>query len=256
MIDIHCHILPGVDDGPKTLAESLELARQAEAEGITTIIATPHHQHPSFENSGPSVLRQVEEFNQALQEADINIHVNPSQEIRLHGEMIQHIDLGDVLPMTPESSYLLIEFPTNSIPRYATRLFYDLQLKGYTPIIAHPERNKVFAERPEVLYEMVANGALTQVTTSSLTGHLGKNVKKFTELLIEANLTHFLASDAHNLGERPFRFQEGYSVLEDVFGMDMVYQFKENAELLLNNNHVHMLPPEPVKKRKKLFSFF
>jgi protein-tyrosine phosphatase len=256
MIDMHCHIVPGIDDGPKTLAESLELARQAEAEGITTIMATPHHKHPSFENEGLSVLRRVEQLNQAIQEASINLKVIPSQEIRIHGEMIENIMSGDVLSMTPDSSYLLVEFPTNSIPHYTTRLFYDLQLKGYTPIIAHPERNKVFAEDPDVLYELVTNGVLTQVTTSSLTGHLGKKVKKFTEQLIEANLTHFIASDAHNLVERPFRFREAYSVLEDTIGMETVYQYKENAELLLSNRHVQVLPPEPVKKRKKLFSFF
>lgn len=256
MIDMHCHILPGVDDGPKTLAESLELARQASAEGITKIMATPHHKHPSFENDGISVLRQVEQINEALKHEQIALSVIPSQEIRIHGDILENIRLNDVLPMTPDSSYLLIEFPTNSIPRYAKRLFYDLQLKGYKPIIAHPERNKVFAEDPDVLYEFVSNGALTQVTASSLTGHMGKNVKKFTEQLIEANLTHFLASDAHNLSERPFRFREAYSVLGELFGDDTVYQFRENAELLLNNDHVYMLPPEQVKKRKKLFSFF
>ncbi len=252
---MHCHILPGVDDGSKTLLESLELARQAEAEGITTIMATPHHKHPSFENDGFSVLRQVEQLNLAIKEANINIKVIPSQEIRIHGDLIENIQLGDVLPMTPNSSYLLIEFPTNSIPRYSTKLFYDLQLKGYTPIIAHPERNKVFVEKPEVLYEMVASGVLTQVTTSSLTGHLGKNIKKFTEQLIEANLTHFIASDAHNLVERPFRLSEAYHVLEDVFGSDTLHQYKENTELLINNHLIQVLQPEPIKKRKKLFSF-
>jgi protein-tyrosine phosphatase len=255
MIDIHCHILPDVDDGPKTLEESLELARLAEAEGITKIIATPHHQHPMFENSGPSILRKVEELNEAFEEAYINLIVIPSQEIRLHGEVVQNLELGDVLPMTPESSYLLVEFPSNSVPHYTTRLFYDLQVKGYTPIIAHPERNKVFSEKPEILYDLVKNGVLTQVTAASVTGHLGKKVKRFTEQLIDANLTHFVASDAHNQFERPFRIREAYSVMEDVFGIDMVYQFKENAEILVDNQHVQVMVPEPVKKRKRLYFF-
>ncbi|WP_332695138.1 tyrosine-protein phosphatase [Halalkalibacter lacteus] len=255
MIDIHCHILPGVDDGPSTLAESLELARLAESEGITKIIATPHHQHPMFENSGPSILRKVEELNEAFEQANINLTVIPSQEIRIHGEVIQNMELGDVLPLTPQSSYLLVEFPSNGIPHYTTRLFYDLQMKGYTPIIAHPERNKVFVEKPDLLYDMVKTGVLTQVTASSLTGHLGKKVKKFTEQLIDANLTHFIASDAHNLNERPFRLREAYSVLEDGFGFDAVYQYKENAELLLDTHYVQVLPPEPVKKRKRLYFF-
>jgi protein-tyrosine phosphatase len=256
MIDMHCHILPGVDDGPKTLEESLELARLAEAEGITKIIATPHHQHPMFENSGPSILRKVEELNESFEEANINLTVIPSQEIRLHGDVVQNIELGDVLPMTPNSTYLLVEFPSNSIPHYTTRLFYDLQMKGYTPIIAHPERNKVLVEKPDLLYEMVKSGVLTQVTAASVIGHLGKKVKRFTEQLIDTNLTHFVASDAHNLTERPFRLREAYSVVEDVFGIDMVYQFRENAEVLVDNQHIQVMLPEPVKKRKRLFNFF
>jgi protein-tyrosine phosphatase len=128
-------------------------------------------------------------------------------------------------------------------------------MKGYTPIIAHPERNKVFAEKPELLYELVKNGVLTQVTAASVTGHLGKKVKRFTEQLIEANLTHFIASDAHNQFDRPFRLREAYSVVEDVFGIDKVYQYQENGELLLGNHHVQVMPPEPVKKRKRLYFF-
>ncbi|MFC0471068.1 tyrosine-protein phosphatase [Halalkalibacter kiskunsagensis] len=256
MIDIHCHILPGVDDGPKTLAESLEIARLAEAEGITRIIATPHHQHPMFENSGPSILRKVEELNKALQESNIQIKVSPSQEVRLHGEIIQHLEIGDVLKVTPESSYVLVEFPSSSIPHYTTRLFYDLQMKGYTPIIAHPERNKVLAEKPDILFDFVKNGVLTQVTAASVTGHLGKKVKRFTEQLIEANLTHFVASDAHNQKERPFRLREAYSVIEDVFGIELVYQFRENAEILIDNQHIQVMQPEPVKKRNRLFNLF
>ncbi|KHF38253.1 tyrosine-protein phosphatase [Halalkalibacter okhensis] len=253
MIDIHCHILPGVDDGPKTLAESLELAKLAESEGITTIIATPHHHHPSFHNSGPSVIRQVEELNEAIKQAQIGMTVIPSQEVRIHGDIIQHVDLGDVLPMAPENSYILLEFPTNSVPHYAKKLFYDLKLQGITPIIAHPERNKAITEKPDILYDFVKDGVLTQITASSVTGHFGKKIMKFTDQLIESNLTHFLASDAHNGKERPFRLREAYSVVEDRFGIEMVYQLKENAELLLNQQHVQAWPPEPIRKKKRFF---
>ena len=253
MIDIHCHIIPGVDDGPKTLEESLEMARMAEAEGITKIIATPHHQHPSFDNEGPGIVRKVEELNVALQEANIDITVFPAQEVRIHGEIIRNLELGDTLPLGVGSNYILVELPTNSVPTYTTRLFYDLQMKGYTPIIAHPERNKAMIEDPNILYELVKTGVLTQVTSSSVTGHLGKNIKKFSEQLLEANLTHFIASDAHNTTERPFRLQEAYAVVEKQFGMNEVYRLKENAGNLLNNEFIQVLQPEPVKKKRRLF---
>lgn len=256
LIDIHCHILPGVDDGPATLAESIELTRMAEAEGITTIIATPHHRHPSFDNEGQSIMEAVKSFNLSLQEAGVNVTVIPSQEVRINGELLDQVHTGEILPLGVESNYILIEFPSNHIPHYAKNLFYDLNMRGYTPIIAHPERNKVLIENPSILYEFVKNGALTQITTSSLTGDFGKKIKKFTESLIESNLTHFLASDAHNSHERPFRMQEALGECEKLFGIDMVHQFKENAEMVLANNHVYILPPEPVKKRKKLLNIF
>ncbi|ARK32464.1 tyrosine-protein phosphatase [Halalkalibacter krulwichiae] len=256
MIDIHCHILPGVDDGPRNLAESLELARAAEAEGITTIIATPHHKHPSFENDGPSVLQKVDELNQALKEAEIAINVLPSQEVRIHGDLLENLNSKDVLPMTKDHKYILVELPTNSIPHYTSRLLYDIQMTGCTPIIAHPERNKVFSEDPNKLFELVNTGVLTQITATSLAGHLGKKIKTLSEQLIEANLAHFIASDAHNITSRPFHMREAYRVLEEQFGLQMVYMFQENAELVVSGQHINLMPPERVKKRKKFFNLF
>ncbi|MBP3953165.1 tyrosine-protein phosphatase [Bacillus suaedae] len=256
MIDMHCHILPGIDDGPRTLAESLELAKLAERDGITTIVATPHHQHPSFMNDGPSVLRAVDELNTQLKENNINIEVVPSQEIRIHGDMIEQLKVGDLLTYGQDNQYLLIEFPSNHIPHYTTKLFYDLQVNNYIPIIAHPERNKVLIEKPDILYDFVKNGALAQVTSSSITGHFGKKIKKFSEQLVEANLAHFIASDAHNQGERPFRLQEAYGLIEKEFGTNVVFGFKENAELLVEGKHVFGGQPERVIARKKVFGIF
>ncbi|WP_062051730.1 tyrosine-protein phosphatase [Bacillus sp. JCM 19034] len=256
MIDIHCHIIPGVDDGPKTVAEAMAMAQQAEREGITAIVATPHHKHPSFMNDGQAVLKAVQELNASLKEYEISLNVLPAQEIRLFGEMNEQLQTGELLSYGGHNQYILVEFPSNQIPRYTKQLFYDLRMQDYTPIIAHPERNKVLMEQPDMLYEFVKNGALTQVTTSSITGHFGKKIKKFSEQLIEANLTHFIASDAHNLAERAFRMEEALHEVEKLFDYETIVQFKENAELLVEGQFVYAEPPEKIRTRKKLLGIF
>lgn len=256
VIDLHSHILPGVDDGAKTIESSIAMAEKAVEEGITTIIATPHHQHPNFQTDGTFVVDAVAELNQELKKQHIPIHVLPGQEIRINGDIVQELGNGSSLSLA-SSKYVLIEFPTNDIPAYSKRLLYELSVAGYIPIIAHPERNKVFLESPDKLYELIKNGALGQVTSSSLTGYFGKDIQTFSEQLIEANLVHVLASDAHNLDRRTFRMQEAFQAVENQFGQETVFRLKENAQLVAENKHIYLEPPERVvKKRKKLFGLF
>ncbi|MDQ0206998.1 tyrosine-protein phosphatase [Alkalicoccobacillus murimartini] len=256
MIDIHCHILPGLDDGAASLSHSVEMARTAVQEGITTIIATPHHANPYFDSTVDEMAAGVEAVNSALIDEGIPLTVKSGQEIRLFGELVEHLALGRSIPLMGEGRYVLVEFPTNSVPAYSERLFYDLAVQGYTPVIAHPERNKVLLQKPDKLFEFVRNGALTQITTSSVTGHFGKTIKSFTDQLIEANLAHLLASDAHNLQARTFRMKQASDIIEEEHGTDLLYQFRENGELLVSNQNLIIHPPEPVRKKKKRFSFF
>ncbi|UOE93877.1 CpsB/CapC family capsule biosynthesis tyrosine phosphatase [Alkalihalobacillus sp. LMS39] len=255
MIDIHCHILPGLDDGPKTEDESIMMVKKAAEEGITTIIATPHHHHPSFENPGDRVLDAVEKLNKRIKAEQININILPGQEVRITGGMAEDIDSGEVITLANGGTYLFIEFPSNHVPRFASSLIYQLQVKGIIPIIVHPERNKELMEKPELLYEFVKNGVLTQVTSSSITGHFGKKIKQFSEQIIEANLTHFVASDAHNIETRTFRLASAYAQIETKFGTGTVYQFQENAILLAENKHVAVEQPDRIKRRKILGIF-
>lgn len=129
---------------------------------------------------------------------------------------------------------MLIEFASNSVPHYAEKMFYKLQLKGIVPIIVHPERNMEFVENPKKLYKLVNQGALTQTTASSLIGHFGKNIKKFSLQLIEYKLTHVIASDAHNITTRAFHLQKGYDVIEKEFGISVALNFKKNVYLSIN----------------------
>lgn len=254
MIDIHCHILPGVDDGPATLEESIRMAKEAVNEGIQTIIATPHHRNNRYENKKDSIIQQVDNLNDVLKQENIPLSILPGQETRIFGEVLEDYQKGEILTLT-NTHYLFIEFPSSTVPRYAERLLYDIQNDGLIPIIVHPERNKELLDNPNILYNLVKNGALTQVTAASLAGYFGKSIKKFSEQLVEHNLTHFVASDAHNTHNRTFKLNEAYDLIEANFGVDYVYLFTENSEILLDNQSIMKEIPETIKKRKFLGIF-
>lgn len=253
MIDIHCHILPGIDDGAKDLNDSLIMAKHAANEGIHTIIATPHLNH-HYDNRKSLIETKVVELNKALQEENIDIEILVGQEPRIYGEILADYEKNEIQTLN-NSQYLFIEFPSSQVPGYTEKLLFDIQMKGLTPIIVHPERNAELMERPEKLYNLVQKGALTQVTASSLGGYFGKKIKTFSEQLIEANLTHFIASDAHNVGNRSFKMSEAFHLIEKTYGNDYVYLFKENAELLVEGKNIMKEIPEQVKKKKR-FLFF
>jgi protein-tyrosine phosphatase len=255
MIDIHSHILPGIDDGAKTIQESIDMAKQAVSEGIHTIIATPHHMNGSYSNKKSDILPLVSSVNEVLKKEYIDLTILPGQECRIYGEILEDYQKGDILPLNLSSQYLFIEFPSSSVPRYAERLLYDIQVEGLTPVIVHPERNAELIERPDKLYKLVKNGAVTQLTASSLTGYFGKNIQKFSQQMIQANLTHFIASDAHNIHNRTFKMEEAMDYIEKKYGIDMVYYFTENAEILVDGKTIYKEIPEEIKKKKFLGIF-
>lgn len=251
MIDIHCHILPNIDDGAKHTADSVAMAKMAVSQGIHTIIATPHHKNGSYDNYKSDIISYVAQLNDRLQEEEIPLTVLPGQETRIYGEMVADYDQNELLTLNETSGYLFVELPSNHVPRYTNQLLFDLQVHGLTPIIVHPERNKELIEHPNMLYDFVRNGTLTQVTAASVAGKFGKKIKKFSHELIDANLTHFIASDAHNTTTRGFCMQEASSEIKEVFGSGMLYYFMENAQYLIDGMTV--IGDEPARIQKKKF---
>jgi protein-tyrosine phosphatase len=254
MIDLHCHILPGVDDGARDLSESIEMAKKAVEQGIDTIVATPHHLNNQYENPKQTIIDRVVEFNKVLLEEKIDLNVLPGQETRIYGELVEGYESGEILPID-HTQYVLVEFSSSHVPRYTEKLFYDLQMKGLIPVLVHPERNQEIIEHPELLYQLVKKGALTQVTAASICGDFGKKIKSFSLQLIEANLTHFIASDAHNTSNRTFKMREAFDVIQAKYGNEMVYLFEENAAHVIEGNHVYKEVPDRIKK-KKFFKLF
>lgn len=254
MIDIHSHILPGVDDGANSLEESIEMAKLAVQEGITQIVASPHHFTSRFYNPKEKILSKVNHLNQALQKENIPLEVLLGQEVRIIGDLISEYEKNQIATINGDI-YLLIEFPANHVPGYAEQLFFEIQMAGLIPIIVHPERNSQFVEQPDKLYNLIEKGALSQVTAASISGYFGKKIQKFTIQLIEANLTHVVASDAHNTTSRSFKMVEAFEVIEKEFGTETVQIFQENAELIVAGKLIYRENPKKIKKRKILGIF-
>lgn len=254
MIDIHSHILPGIDDGAQTEAESLAIAQAAVKEGIQTIVATPHHKNGRYTNSRETIQKNVAIYSELLKERGIPLTVLPGQETRINGEMVEDLQNGELQSIN-NTHYVFVEFSPTSVPRYAKQLFFDLQVAGYIPIIVHPERNKELQERPGLLYNFVRNGSLTQITAGSVLGNFGKSAQKFTEQIIDANLAHFIASDVHNTTNRNFCMQDAFEKVKKDFGFDTFYMFTENSQLLIGGLNVNRQEPFPIKRKKFLGLF-
>ena len=196
MIDIHCHILPGIDDGPATLATSLAMAARAEQDGIRALIATPH-------TDGIQVNREivdaaVRDLNLELRRRELLLEVLPGYEIPYHLAM----PLASTHTLANNTRHVLIEFPYNHLPRGAMNTFFELIGAGLVPILAHPERNDAVIDNPDILRDLVNNGILVQITAASITGELGPDILRCSQYLLKKNMVHFLATDAHSLTYR------------------------------------------------------
>lgn len=255
MIDIHNHILINVDDGPKSREEMLNLLKQAKSEGVTEIIATPHHLSSAYDNDKQQVLSKVEELLSMNEVQEIGIKMYPGQEIRITDQILPGLEDGSILSLN-NSKYLLIELPSGGVPHYTERLFYELLSKGYVPVIAHPERNKGISQDLDKLYQLVKAGALSQLTTSSLLGENGKKIQKLSIQMLENNLTHFIASDAHHSEIRPFKMNSLFKDKKlNKFEKDLE-SFLKNAESVVNNTDIAKKQPTQNYKNKKFFGLF
>lgn len=254
MIDIHCHILPGIDDGAKTSGDTLTMLKSAIDEGITTITATPHH-NPQFNNESSLILKKVKEVQNIIDEHQLPIEVLPGQEVRIYGDLLKEFSEGKLLTAAGTSSYILIEFPSNHVPAYAKELFYNIQLEGLQPILVHPERNSGIIENPDILFDFIEQGVLSQITASSVTGHFGKKIQKLSFKMIENHLTHFVASDAHNVTSRAFKMKEAFEIIEDSYGSGVSRMFQNNAESVILNESFYQEKPTKIKTKKFLGLF-
>ncbi|WIV19999.1 tyrosine protein phosphatase [Paenibacillus polygoni] len=234
MIDIHSHILPYMDDGAKDWAMAIAMAKQAQADGIRYIVATPHHRNGRYINESFKVLEMVDLMNSKLKELDLNITIFPGQEIRVHDDLLRHFEDGEIQSLH-DSRCMLLELPSSGIPSTMEDIIHELSLMNIQVIIAHPERNAEIARDPNRLERLIELGALAQLTAQSVTGETGGKLQRLSLDLCKKNLIHFIATDAHDLERRPFQLSRSYQVIEKKLGPEMVNYLKNNAKKLVDN---------------------
>ncbi len=208
MIDVHAHILPGLDDGPKNWEQSLHMARLAVEDGISIMVATPHlFQKRSVDlsqiNTKDSILQHIAQLRQKLWEEHIPLEIIPGCDFPLSFESLQLLDDGLALTINDANRYLLLELPDTALPPATEEICFHLQSRGLTPIITHPERHLVIQEMPYKLKRLLDLGCLAQMTGNSLTGWFGRGVKKIAQQLVKLGYIHLLATDAHHPKRRP-----------------------------------------------------
>ena len=252
VVDLHCHILPGIDDGSKDWETSLKLAQDAVNDGITHALCTPHTLNGRFLNHKADVIKLTEEFQDKIDQAGIPLTVFPGHEVRLSGGLLEALDNDDILFCDEDGQYMLLELPSNEVPHYTKNMVFQLQQKGITPIIVHPERNNEILEEPTKLQEFLEMGVLVQITASSYTGIFGKKIEDCSREFIKAGQCAFFASDAHDLPKREYQMHAAMDKLAKEFGEDKRQEYLSNAQKVINGELVH-LDWQPLKKKRKKF---
>jgi protein-tyrosine phosphatase len=201
-VDIHCHLLPGLDDGARSWEETLAMARLAVSDGIGTIVATPHQLGNYAANDGDEIRERAERLRTLLRERRIPLKVLPGADVRIEPDMIARIRSGAVVTLADRGRHVLLELP-HEVYLPLDRLLSDFAAAGLTGILSHPERNQGIIAKPGVVKSLVRAGCLIQVTAESLTGGFGTRVRATCESLVKQGLVHFVSTDAHGPESRP-----------------------------------------------------
>ncbi|MCB2306048.1 exopolysaccharide biosynthesis protein [Clostridium estertheticum] len=253
MIDIHSHILPGIDDGSKDMETSIKMLKMAEEKGTKTIVATPHYIRGRYENHYEKNFDLHQKVKLAAKNAGLKIEVLLGQEVMLDKYALNLCREKKIRGIN-ESSYMLVEFPMDELPNDALDLIYELRVLGIKPIIAHPERYEYIIRSLPDINDFINEGCLFQINAGSLQGVFGKQVQKCAKLLVKEGLVNFIASDAHSINIRCPGLIEGVreAVLLD---KDIEKKVSSNLELMLIDKDIEV-SMEKIKKKKSIFQIF
>lgn len=235
-IDIHSHIIPAIDDGAKDEEMALKMLQIAYDCGTRHIIATPHYVLGNRFDFA-DIKEKCAHFNKLATDTGLNITVHPGCEVFITLELAEMYDQG-VIGTLAESCCMLVEFPVMSIPPYIDNVLYNLQLKGITPIIAHPECNIEIQENPELMESYIERGILSQVNSGSITGIFGMKARRTVMRLIKEGWVHFVASDAHSDTSRNPDLKNAAAIIEKKFGLKM----RENLFALNAQKYLKVTP--------------
>ena len=251
MIDLHCHILPGLDDGPSRVEGSLKMAECAVADGIHTLVATPHAFNEAYHNPLPHILTHIAHLKKIIVENQIPLDICPGAEVRIHQDMDRSVKEGKNVSINNTGHYILVEFPHHMIIPGTRDVLFQLFLNGVTPVLAHPERNLALQRNPDILSDLVTLGCLVQLTAMSITGELGLDAMEYSHFLLKQRQAHVIATDAHNAESRPPILSSAVEVTAHILGDT------EAAEAMVTVNPRTILDgkpldtPEPTKRSKE-----
>lgn len=245
MIDLHCHILPALDDGPQTLDQAIAMCRVAENDGVKTIVATPHYRSDIHDVSPHRIADVVQTLNREIRERGIAVTILAGAEIAISPEVVGLLTPGGDLTLN-RSRYFLAEFSPLSVPPGWDVLLRNFLHAGLIPIIAHPERNIWFMNHPEALAAAVNTGIKIQITAMSLTGGFGPAVRRFCTRILQQDLVHVIASDGHSDSMRPPLLSRAVRQAASVVGLPQALAMVTTIPGAVIENRLF---PEPIPKQ-------
>lgn len=235
MIDTHLHILPGIDDGPETMQESLALAQTLTQEGIHLAVATPHYNDEFPQRSAAEIRERVHDVQQELDRHNISLQLFAGHEALIRPGLVEDIQNGRLATLNG-SRYLLLELWNTTWLPQTDQVIFELRAFGIVPIIAHPERYRAIQQDPSRLVALLRQGVLAQLTAGSLIGVWGKTIKNSAEILLTKGLIHCIASDAHGLHNRPPSVARGLQRATELLGEEHVKRISETWPAVIINN--------------------
>ena len=250
-VDIHSHVLYGLDDGAKTREQSVQMLEVAVHSGTTDIVATPHA-NGRYAFSPAAIARQIADLT-----AETELRIYPGCDFHLQFDNIEDAVAHPHKYTINHKGYLLVEFPDVGVFTETDAILARLLDGGMVPIITHPERNRELRRRLDDLARWVQIGCYVQVTAGSYVGTFGKAVKQSANEMMHRGLTHFVASDAHDVQFRSPSLHEAYTLLADEWGEDLIRPlFVENPEAVVMGNAVDFELPTTGAKRRKWYQFW
>ena len=243
MIDLHCHILPGIDDGARDLETSLAMARAFVADGVSVVACTPHILPGLYHNSGPQIRLATAQLQQVLNQQNIPLLLTTGADNHVIPGFLSELRSGTLLSLA-DSRYVLVEPPHHVAPPRLEDLFFSLITAGYVPILTHPERLTWINSAYASMERIHKAGAWFQVTAGSLSGDFGRNARYWAERLLDEGKVHLLASDAHDLKSRPPRLSRGRDLAAKRIGdVEAVNLVVTRPRGVLSNVPPSELPP-------------
>lgn len=219
MLDLHCHLLPGIDDGASGIEASLAMARALVADGVTVVACTPHILPGVFHNTGPQIRAAVKSLQDGLSEAGIALYLVPGADNHMVPDFVSGLRSGHLLPLG-DSRYVLVEPPHHVAPNHLEKFFFDLQLAGYVPIVTHPERLAWIKSHYAAIQRLARAGVWMQITSGSLSGRFGSTAQYWAERMLDEGYVHILASDAHDMRKRPPDLSRGREIAARRVGVE------------------------------------